>query len=103
MEDFENLYINNVPDPLKANFTQITYNFGLLPAGENMQYSPIIYENYMAFTSYGDIDILPPGNLNVTEPCLCNNFLPLYMNNDQKSQIFFSEATLNQILLYAQL
>jgi hypothetical protein len=50
MEDFEVMYITQ-PDSNRLNETRVAIDFGLIPVqiDSNFCYSPIIYENYLAF------------------------------------------------------
>lgn len=99
MVQFEAVYIKHF-DPLRANETQVLIDFGLIPAGEagNIQFSPIIYENYLALQSYGDVHVVKSGESDTHHQSVSDNFLPLYMNTDQNSQVFLSQATFNQLL-----
>lgn len=42
--------------------------------------------------------MVPPGHADGEHVRTSDNFLPLYINNDQNSQVFFSQATFNQLL-----
>ena len=87
------LYLNTILYP--STPAPIRGYFGLIPpygSESLLQYQPIIFDNFLSLQSYGIIYKLNNEAYNDDSSVPLNrNYLPIYLNIEETSQIFVSE------------
>eukprot|EP00347_Sterkiella_histriomuscorum_P006417 403352851 len=81
------------------------YAFFGLVFPETQEYSPIIYDNFVSFTTYGRIfkeGELTQSSLSTIDEYQNTVYMPLYLNIDSALQIFVSQQSVNEFMKITQ-
>lgn len=98
MEELSAYYVQDLSTP--ANVLRTLLNFGLIPANNDtsQQYSPLIYDNYLTFQSYGQVATLAPNQTLNTSDFENVFYIPIFLDTDPRTKIYISQQTANQML-----